>query len=269
MLRFSWSARSHVGLVRPDNEDSGFAGPYLLLVADGVGGAAAGEVASASTAYVAASLAMADPDRDPLELLGEAVTRAHDLLRAGIRDDPDRDGMATTLTAIAGHDDRFGLVHIGDSRGYLLRDGELTRLTADHTLVQQLVDDGQITTEEACRHPYRSMVLRSLDGAHEPAPDLVRLDLREGDRLLLCSDGLSDLVGQDQIARLLATADLDAALGALVEDALRAGGRDNVTCVGADVVDAPRLRPDGALVGAVSRLENQVDPAAVRLPSPA
>jgi serine/threonine protein phosphatase PrpC len=269
MLRFTWAAHSHVGLVRTNNEDSGFAGPYLLLVADGVGGAAAGEVASASTTYVTATLAMAAGDRPPLDVLTEAVARSHQLLRDGVAAAPERAGMATTLTAVLGDGTGFGLVHVGDSRGYLRRDGELTRVTRDHTLVQQLLDEREITADEAARHPYRSMVLRSVDADLPPQPDLVRLDLREGDRVLLCSDGLSDLVADADIARLLAAPDLDDAVRGLVEAALAAGGRDNITCVAGDVVEAAGLLPDGTLVGAVRDLDNQVDPAAIHLPHPA
>lgn len=269
MLRFTWAAHSHVGLVRTNNEDSGFAGPYLLLVADGVGGAAAGEVASASTTYVTATLAMAGREGPPLDVLAEAVTRSHELLRAGVAADPERTGMATTLTAVLGDGAGFALAHVGDSRGYRWRDGELTRVTRDHTLVQQLLDEREITPAEAARHLYRSMVLRSVDAEQPPQPDLVRLDLREGDRVLLCSDGLSDLVSDTDIARLLAAPDLDDAVRDLVDAALAAGGRDNITCVAGDVVDAPGLRPDGTLVGAVADLDNQVDPAAIHLPHPA
>src|SRR3954469_224839 len=135
MLRFAYTAASHVGLVRDGNEDAGFAAPYLQLVADGVGGSAAGEVASATTAYVVSALAAADPDADPATLLRAAVLEAHRQLREGVRRSPDRAGMATTLTAVVVHDDRFHLVHVGDSRAYVLRAQELTRLTADHTLV--------------------------------------------------------------------------------------------------------------------------------------
>ncbi|HET6627082.1 MAG TPA: protein phosphatase 2C domain-containing protein [Nocardioidaceae bacterium] len=270
MLRFSWAAASHVGNVRGNNEDSGFAGPYLLLVADGVGGAAAGEVASASTAFVTASHAMDAGEHDVLEVLAKAARTSHRHLHDGVLQDPSRHGMATTLTAVLSDGERFGIAHAGDSRGYLFRDGILRRLTTDHTLVQQLVDEHRITEAEAARHPHRSVVLRYIGGEEEPQPDLHWLDIRVGDRLLLCSDGLTDLVAEDQIASLLEDdADLERVVGGLVAAALEAGGRDNVTCVVADVVVGARLRPDGTLVGAVRDLDNLIDPAAVRLPRPA
>jgi protein phosphatase len=140
VLRFSYGAASHVGLVREHNEDAGFAGPYLQLVADGVGGAAAGEVASATTTYVVTALAMGRPDQDGATLLAEAVAAAHRELQRGARDDEARQGMATTLTAVLVRGDRVSLVQVGDSRAYLVREGELLRLSTDQTLVQLLVE---------------------------------------------------------------------------------------------------------------------------------
>jgi len=265
MLRFRSSGRSHTGRVREHNEDSGYAGPYLLLVADGVGGAAAGEVASASTTYVTACLANAATDPDLVGLLDRAVRHAHLHLRDGVNADPSRAGMATTLTAVLTDGERFAVAHVGDSRAYLLRSGALTRISRDHTLVQQLLDEHRISREQAARHPYQSVVLRSVDADHDPEPDLAWLTLHDGDRLLLCSDGLSDLVSESDIVRLLGRPDLDAAVDSLLAAALEAGGRDNITCVAADVITGPRIRPDGALLGAVADLDNLVDPAAVRL----
>jgi len=264
MLQFRWAARSHVGRVRTNNEDSGFAGPYLIMVADGVGGAAAGEVASASTTYLTAASTMLDVHADPLVVLGEAVRAAHRHLRQGVVDNERREGMATTMTAVLTDGTRFGLAHVGDSRGYLLREAQLRRVTSDHTLVQLLVDEQQITAADAQTHPQRSVVLRSVDAHHEPEPDLIWIELQPGDRLLLCSDGLSDLVPDEQIAPLLATPDREAGVSALIEAALRAGGRDNITCVVADVVDEPPVGSGGTLVGAVLEVANLIDAAAVR-----
>ena len=179
--------------------------------------------------------------------------------------------MATTLTALFCNGRRIALGHVGDSRGYLQRrsDGRLIRLTTDHTLVQQLIDTTGLSLEEAAVHPLRSVVLRSIEAEQPPEPDLAWLDVDEGDRVLLCSDGLTDLVAEDQIAGLLDTADVDDAAACLVDAALAAGGRDNITCVVADVIDGPRIRSDGMLLGAVTDLDNLIDPAAVRLPDPA
>jgi serine/threonine protein phosphatase PrpC len=269
MLRFASTAATHVGLVREGNEDSGFAGPYLQLVADGVGGAAAGEVASATTAYVVSALAASERDLDPAVLLRAAVQEAHLQLREGVRRSPEWSGMATTLTAVLVHEDTFHLVHVGDSRAYLMRAGELTRISADHTLVQSLLDDGTLTEEEAADFAYRSVVLRSVNAEASVEPDLRRLDLVPGDRLLLCSDGLSDLVEDDTIADALLAHEREDVTAALVGAALAAGGRDNVTCLVADVLDGPQISRDGLVVGALANPSLVVDPGAIRVSRPA
>lgn len=269
MLRFAYEARSHVGLVREHNEDSGFAGPYVQLVADGVGGAAAGEVASATAAYVVAASAARVEDDDLTGLLASAVAAAHEQLRAGVRADPERSGMATTLTVVVTYRDRVALAHVGDSRAYVLRDRRLERLTRDHTFVQELLDEGRITPEEVATHPYRSAVLKSLDAEHTPEPDVFVPDLQAGDRILVCSDGLTDMVEEREIERLLAITDSEAAVSALVAAALDGGGRDNVTCLVADLEDGPVAPHHGTLVGAVFDPRLVVDPAAVRLAPPA
>ncbi len=269
MLRFAYAALSDVGLVRDGNEDAGFAAGHLQLVADGVGGAAAGEVASATTAYVVSALVAAGPTDDLVGLLTSAVTAAHEQLRLGVERDPSRRGMATTLTAVVTDGSRCVVAHVGDSRGYLLRAGVLSRLTVDHTYVQALVDDGQLAPEDVAEHPYRSVVVRSVEADHPPQPDVTAVDLVPGDRVLLCSDGLSDLVEDDAIADLLATPDRDEAVAALVRAALDEGGRDNVTCLVSDVEDGPRLGRDGLLLGTLRDPDLVVDPAAVRSSAPA
>lgn len=264
MLQFRFAAETDIGLVRDHNEDSAFAGPYLLAVADGVGGAAAGEVASATTTYVVSALALAHPGSHPLGLLQSAVEEARGQVRAGVEADPSRQGMATTLTAVLTDGLRFGLAHLGDSRAYLLRSGGLVPLSSDHTLVQAMVDTGRLSADEAAASPMRNVVLQAVDADSVPTPDLLWLDLREGDRLLLCSDGLSDLVPDVDLLRLLAVESRSIAATGLVQAALEAGGRDNVTCVVADVVDAEPVVGTGLLVGAARDLHNVVDPAHVR-----
>jgi PPM family protein phosphatase len=264
VLRFSYGAASHVGLVREHNEDAGFAGPYLQLVADGVGGAAAGEVAAATTTYVVTALAMGRPDQEGPALLAEAVATAHRELQRGAREDEARHGMATTLTAVLLRGDRVTLVQVGDSRAYLLRDGELGRLSSDQTLVQLLVDKGELTPEQVATHPYRNVVLRSVNGDESVEPTVRDLDLVVDDRLLLCSDGLTDFVPEAEIVRALGTEDPDRAAQALVDLALAAGGRDNVTCLVADLRDGPETKTDGRLLGAMTDPSLVVDPAAIR-----
>lgn len=265
MLRFRYAANSHVGLVRANNEDSGFAGPYLLLVADGVGGAAAGEIASASTTYVTSAVSMIADDSDPLTILGQTVQYAHAHLQTGVERDPARSGMSTTMTAVLCDGAQFGLAHIGDSRGFRWRDGKLTQITKDHSMVQMLLDSGQITVEEAQVHPHRAVVVRAIDACTTPEPDLQLLDLQLGDRLLLCSDGLSDLVDPRTIEQLVGQPDLDAAVDTLIAAALAAGGRDNITCVLGEVEDGPQVKRYGVMVGSAQSPGNLIDGAAIRV----
>jgi protein phosphatase len=264
MLQFRFAAETDTGLVRDHNEDSAFAGPYLLAVADGVGGAAAGEIASATTTYVVSANALAHPGTHPLGLLQLAIEDARSQVRTGVELDPSRQGMATTLTAILTDGVRFGLAHVGDSRAYLLRDGGLVPLTTDHTLVRALLDTGRITEEEAAASHMSHIVLQAIDAESHPTPDLVWLDLRPGDRVLLCSDGLSDLVPDVDILRLLGAESRSIAASGLVQAALDAGGRDNVTCVVGDVVDADPIVGTGTMVGAAMDMDNVVDPTHVR-----
>jgi PPM family protein phosphatase len=268
MLRFSGSGVSDVGLVRSHNEDSAFVGPYVALVADGVGGAAAGEVASATTAYAVSASALARFGQRPETIVRAAVRAARASLRQGVVEDSGRAGMATTLTVLVCDGRRVVLGHVGDSRAYLLRGNSLRQLSRDHTYVQQLVDAQRLGVEEARTHPWRNVVLRSLDGNPEAPPldvDLLALDAVAGDRLLLCSDGLTDMVGASRIEQVLRLHDPLSAAAVLTQSALVAGGRDNVTCVVLDVVDGPLVVGDGRLLGAVRDLANVVDPAAVRL----
>jgi serine/threonine protein phosphatase PrpC len=266
VLRFSGVALSHVGLVRSGNEDSGFMGPTCMLVADGVGGAAAGEVASATTAYVVSATALADPDSDPVEMLRAAIQLAQQQVALGVARDPGRAGMATTLTALATDGERFALGHLGDSRGYLFRDGTLRRISRDHTWVQRLVDEGSLVEEDVPYHPWRNVVTRSVNGDAAERGDVTELDLVPGDRLLLASDGLTDLVREPDIEGILADHVDDAAVEHLVDAALAGGGRDNVTCLLATVVDGPAVSTDGVLLGALRDPFNIVDAAAVRMP---
>ncbi len=235
-LALRYAARSDRGLVRANNEDSVYAGARLLALADGMGGHAAGEVASQ---LVIAALAHLDDDEPGGDLLGKlerSVYEGNSAIADQVELNPELDGMGTTLTAILFAGDRLGLVHIGDSRGYLLRDGELNQITKDDTFVQTLVDEGRITAEEAHSHPQRSLIMKALTG-HEVEPTLIMREAREGDRYLLCSDGLSDPVSQETILEALKVPDVAASADRLIELALRGGGPDNVTVVVADVVD--------------------------------
>ena len=219
-MALRYAVRSDRGLMRTNNEDSVYAGPRLLALADGMGGHAAGEVASN---VVISALAHLDEDRpsdDLLSTLRDATADANDHLRDLVMQDPNLDGMGTTLTALlfAGH--RVGLVHVGDSRAYLVRGGQLSQITHDDTFVQALIDEGRLTEEEASSHPQRSLILHALNGA-DVEPDLSIREVRIGDRYLLCSDGLSDVVSPDTLLEALQLPDPHEAADRLVELALR------------------------------------------------
>ena len=236
-LRFA--ARTDVGLVRQVNQDSGYAGPHLLVVADGMGGHAAGDVASSIAIGEMVSLdGESHGADDALDLLADALHTANIELQQAMENRPELQGMGTTVTALLRAGNKIAVAHIGDSRAYLLRKSTFTQITHDHSFVQSLIDEGRITEEEAEGHPQRSLVTRVLTGDEGDEPDLAMREARVGDRYLVCSDGLSGFVARDTIQEVLEqgmppgrTADR------LVELAMRAGAPDNVTCIIGDVVD--------------------------------
>ena len=236
-MRLDYAAISDVGRVRKDNQDSGYAGPHLLAVCDGVGGAARGDIASATAV---GQLRRLDTDavEDLLGPVAGALHRAHDRIGELVDEDPALTGTSTTATVALFDGTTLGMGHVGDSRAYLLRDGELRQLTKDHTFVQSLIDEGRITEEESRTHPHRNLILRALDGVHETDPDLFDVELAPGDRILLCSDGCSGVLDAGRIADILGTGSVDYAVVELVRASLDAGSTDNVTVVVADVVDA-------------------------------
>jgi protein phosphatase len=200
-LTVRYGVRSDIGLHREDNEDAAYAGARLLAVADGMGGHAAGEVASAAVIEALRPLDTQVPAGELLNALDHAVRRANTALRDMVQANPALDGMGTTVTALLWSGSQLGLLHIGDSRAYLVRDGELFQITQDHTLVQSLLDEGKITAEEVASHPQRMLLLRALTGDHSSRPDLQLRQARPGDRYLLSSDGLHAVVPADAIAR--------------------------------------------------------------------
>lgn len=233
-LVFRYAARSDVGLVRAGNEDSGYASDSLLIVADGMGGHVAGELASATVTAILAGLPIADSE-DVLTQLADAVDEAQLVMRHIIAERPDFQGMGTTVTAVCWQGDRASIAHVGDSRAYMLREGQLLRLTKDHTYVQTLVDAGQITAEQAATHRRRNLLIRAIDGVNTVEPDLSIREVHPGDRIMLCSDGLSGVLNDQQIQDLLRRSDPPGAVTALVDAAIERGAPDNVTCVVADV----------------------------------
>ncbi|WP_447005009.1 PP2C family protein-serine/threonine phosphatase [Saccharothrix isguenensis] len=246
-LVLRYAARSDRGLVRSNNQDSVYAGPRLLALADGMGGHAAGEVASK---VVIAALAPLDDDEPGDDLLGQlrdAVIAGNGAISELVQSDPDLDGMGTTLTAVLFAGTRLGMVHIGDSRAYMLRNGTFTQITHDDTFVQSLIDEGRITEEEAATHPQRSLLLRALTG-HEVEPRLMVREARPGDRYLLCSDGLSGVVSMETLDEAIRIPDPQMCADRMIELALKGGGPDNVTVVVADVVDVD-FGEDAPIVG--------------------
>jgi serine/threonine protein phosphatase PrpC len=278
-LTLRYAARSDRGLVRDGNQDSLYAGPRLLAVADGMGGMAAGDVAST---IVIANLAPLDEDVPGdaiVDTLRANVEAANQQLRETVAANPQLEGMGTTLTALLFSGSRAALVHIGDSRAYLLREGEFTQITKDDTYVQMLVDEGRISSEEAGSHPQRSLLTRAMDGRDIDPEYSVRTVL-PGDRYLICSDGLSGVVSEETIGETLrAYPDPQQCVERLVALAMRGGGPDNITVIVADttdedIVEATPVVGGAAAAGRDESGEPESTPAArasalaVRAPSP-
>lgn len=242
------AAVSHVGRIRSNNQDSGYAGRRLFLVADGMGGHAGGDIASA---IATRRISEADADYanapEAAAALEGALVAANRELAETVADHSELTGMGTTVSALLLEHDRVVIAHIGDSRIYLLRSGELSQITTDHTFVQRLVDAGRITAEEAMVHPRRSVLMRVLgDVESSPEIDSMVLDTRPGDRWMLCSDGLSGVVSFDELhEQLAADAGAKQVADRLVKASLDGGAPDNVTVVVIDVGDpaAPETPP--------------------------
>jgi serine/threonine protein phosphatase PrpC len=269
------AAVSHVGKVRSNNQDSAFAGRQLFVVADGMGGHAGGDVASA----IAVSR-IKDADKQPYAspqdaefALRSSLVAANSLLSETVFEHPELTGMGTTVSALLRVGDSLAMAHIGDSRIYLWRDNELVQVTSDHTFVQRLVDSGRITPEEALTHPRRSVLMRVLgDVDAHPEIDTKIVETRPGDRWLLCSDGLSSYVSEEHITRTMASGhDPDRTADALVRHSLDHGAPDNVTVVVLDVRDGDDERPAAPVtVGAAASpvaFESDSGRRAVRLPN--
>ena len=257
-----YAVRSDVGLLREGNEDSAYAGPHLLAVADGMGGYEAGEVASACVIQSIAPLDQSPmPESHLIDAISDAVTTAKQNLHGIVEADPAVGSMGTTLTAMLWSGDTAAICHIGDSRAYLLRAGDLYQITRDHTFVQALIDQGRIRPDEAATHPQRSLLLRALDGRTDADPDLSLLTAELGDRFLLCSDGLPVAVSDEAILDTLAEFGEPAqAVLELIELAIAGGGPDNITCIVADVIDTDMGQSAATrspvLAGAVAAVTN-------------
>ena len=234
-MRYVWGSATHQGMVRKNNEDSLFPdksgesdGQAVLMVADGMGGHIAGEVASRLAINAAASAELEPDDR---------VAAANRAIREEVARQPDLEGMGTTLTLVELEPEGVARVaHVGDSRAYLYRDGELRQLTEDHTVAAEYVALGHISADQADDHPQSHMLTRCLGLTRFVNVDRIDLDLSHGDRLLLCSDGLNSMVPADRIAKALTNGTADEAAWKLVEAANKAGGHDNISVIVVDVV---------------------------------
>jgi protein phosphatase len=237
-LSLKIASHSETGLVRKNNQDSGYASPQLLVVADGMGGAAAGDLASAVAIDTIRRIDKPVAGEEMLEVLSGAIHKANDRIADLVETDLSLDGMGTTVTGALFDGTQIGLAHIGDSRAYLFREGHLEQLTHDHSWVQSLVDEGKIDSGEAAVHPHRSLLLKVLNGQPANDPDLLMVQVNAGDRLLFCSDGLCGLVEDPAIEALMQTPDPQEALDCLVQEARAEGGIDNITVIVADVVES-------------------------------
>jgi serine/threonine protein phosphatase PrpC len=250
---FETSARSAIGLVRQGNEDSGLVSPQLIAVADGMGGHAAGEVASRIAVEVLQSLTpalvSAEIDEDSAEDLLMHSLHSIDVEISLVTDeDIEKRGMGTTLTALLIRDKYISLLHVGDSRCYRLRGNTLEQLSNDHTVIQELLDQGAISEAEAIEHPQRSMLTQALRGDGDVTPVLQMYEIKKGDRYLLCSDGLSGVLTEKEIKIGLKKSDKDEAVKFLVDATYVNGAPDNVTLLIADISDEAKTSP--SLIGA-------------------
>ncbi len=256
MLRIDDQAfRSDTGRQRNANEDSFFVRPPIFVVADGMGGAQAGEVASKAAAD---AFDIDLPDGSPERILRETIATANRNIHELARNDPSRAGMGTTLTAaiVNAQAEEVAIGHVGDSRAYRLRAGRLEQMTRDHSLVEEMRRKGQLTDAQAEDHPQRSIITRALGPEPEVEPDVQTVPAAPGDVFLICSDGLTTMLSEEQIGKLLAGAtSMDAAVRALVDEANRAGGRDNITALAFRLEDAAapqQSREEATLVGSTA-----------------
>ncbi len=263
VYRLRYAAISDVGRVRKDNQDSGYAGPWLLAVCDGVGGAARGDLASATAIGQLRKIDGKPSSTASDDMRGQvagALHRANDRIAELVDDDPALSGTSTTATLALFDGTKMTFGHIGDSRAYLFRGEGISQVTKDHTFVQSLIDAGRITEEDARTHPNKNLILKAIDGVHDIDADLFDIVLEQGDRLLLCSDGASGVLDDGRLADILSMGTPDYAAVELVRASLEAGTNDNVTCIVADVVEESEVsdHEQPMLVGAAADLKRRL-----------
>ena len=266
-LSFRAAGRSDVGLVRDNNEDSGFIGKHFLLVADGMGGHAAGELASSTTVAIVAQM---DSNKDKLDDLDKKLTDIPNVitkeLKNAISKDSSRAGMGTTLTTAVIQGDSLKISHVGDSRAYLIRNKKIIRLTKDQTYIQTLIDNNEITEGEAKTHPQRSLLLQAIDGITESIPVITTTEIFENDKIVLCSDGLTNVVTDEEILEIVNQFDYVGAVSALIEKALENGGPDNITVIVADL-QKEKYENKIIVLGAAAEPRNRVKLPGLEFPT--
>jgi protein phosphatase len=266
-LSFRAAGRSDVGLVRDNNEDSGFIGKHFLLVADGMGGHAAGELASSTTVAI---IAQVDNNRDKLEDLENKLIEIPKVitkeLKNAINKDSSRAGMGTTLTAAVIQENLLKISHVGDSRAYLIRNKKISRITKDQTYIQSLLDNGEITESEGKVHPQRSLLLQAIDGITESIPVITSTEIFDNDKIVLCSDGLTNVVTDEEILEIVNQFDYVGAVSALIEKALENGGPDNITVVVADI-QKEKYENKVIVLGAAAEPRNRIKLPGLEFPT--
>lgn len=253
VLKFKSVGRSDLGLTRENNEDSGFIGNNFLLVADGMGGHAAGELASSTAVSVVANF-----DKNFEKILPQDIINTiSNKIKNSIQKDISRNGMGTTLSTVYLKDNKLNLIHVGDSRIYLIKDKKLNLISKDQTYIQNLIDNKEITEQEAKSHPQRSLLLQAIDGSGDLVPEVKSLEVSAGDKVLLCSDGLTNVVSDTEILNIINSFDTVGAVSALIEKALEHGGPDNITVIVAEITDK-KIEEKTIVLGAAAEPRNRV-----------
>jgi len=253
VLKFKSVGRSDLGLTRENNEDSGFIGYNFLLVADGMGGHAAGELASSTAVSVIANF-----DKNFEKILPhDIINTISNKIKNSIQKDVSRNGMGTTLSTVYLKDNKLNLIHVGDSRIYLIKDKKLNLISKDQTYIQNLIDNKEITEQEAKSHPQRSLLLQAIDGSGDLVPEVKSLEVSTGDKVLLCSDGLTNVVSDTEILNIINSFDTVGAVSALIEKALEHGGPDNITVIVAEITDK-KIEEKTIVLGAAAEPRNRV-----------
>ena len=266
-LYFRAAGRSDVGLVRENNEDSGFIGKNFLLVADGMGGHAGGGLASSTAVSVVAQLESSlDKISDIDKKLFNIPSIISKELKNTISKDSTRSGMGTTLTTVVLHDNSLRVVHVGDSRAYLIRDKQIKAITKDQSYIQSLIDNNEITLEEAKTHPQRSLLLQAIDGLTEATAFIDSVEVIAGDKLVLCSDGLTNVVSDQEILQVVNQFEYVGAVSALIEKSLENGGPDNITVIVAEVV-SEKYENKIVVLGAAAEPRNRIKLPGLEFPT--